>query len=349
VPPETVDEFVIGCVGQIGPEAFIARRIALAAGAREDSGALAVNRLCGSGLQAMATAWDGLKTGRQRVTLAGGAENMSRQPFLDFGARAGWKLGHRKLVDGTLSLVTDPWGDYPMGMTAEVVAERFGISRLEQDVFAAESQSRAATALEAGLVKDEIEPIKVLQGRETVLADRDEHPRTGVTAEKLAKMRAAFKTDGTVTAGNSSGINDAGAALVMTTAAHGKTLGAAPMGEMVAFTTAGVAPEIMGYAPVYAIARLLELTSLTVADLDWIELNEAFAAQAVAVIRDTGLDPARVNPWGGAIAWGHPIGATGAILALRTLRGLKESDGELGLVAVCIGGGQALAALFRRW
>jgi acetyl-CoA C-acetyltransferase len=349
VAPEAVDEFVIGCVGQVGPDAFIARRIALAAGAREDSGALAVNRLCGSGLQALMTAWDGLRAGRQRVVLAGGAENMSRQPFMDFDARSGWKLGHHELVDGTLSLVTDPWGSYPMGMTAEAVAEQFDVSRAEQDAFAAESQRRAAAALESEAVRGEIEPIKVKRGRETVMADTDQHPRPGVSVEKLAKMRPAFKTDGTVTAGNSSGINDAGAALVVTTASHAETTGQAPAGELVAFAVAGVAPQIMGYAPTYAIRRLLDQTGLAVGDLDWVELNEAFAAQAVAVIRDTGLEPDRTNPWGGAIAWGHPIGATGAILALRTLAGLKSQDGELGLVAMCIGGGQALAALFRRW
>lgn len=347
VAVEDVDEFVIGCVGQVGGDAFIARRVALAAGARPSSTALAVNRLCGSGLQAVATAALELRDGEPRLVVAGGAENMSRQPFLDYGARDGWRLGHRTLVDGTLSLVTDPWGQYPMGATAERVAERFDVGRKAQDEFAAESQRRAQAALAAGAVAEEIAPISVPERKGERRVDTDEHPRAGITVEKLAGMRPAFAAGGSVTAGNSSGINDAAAALVVTTERHAAERGLAPLGELVGFATAGVEPEIMGYAPRHAIAKVLEKTRLSLGDIGWVELNEAFAAQAVAVVRDAGLDPDRTNPLGGAIAWGHPIGATGAILTLRALLAQRREGIEHSLVSMCIGGGQAVAAVFR--
>lgn len=347
IAPDEVDEFVIGCVGQVGGDAFIARRIALAAGARTSSTAMAVNRLCGSGLQAVASAAHELRTGDSAIAVAGGSENMSRQPFMDFEARNGYRLGHHRLVDGTLSLVTDPWGDYPMGVTAERVAERYGVSREEQDAYAAESQRRAQAALEAGAVDAEIAPLTIPGRRGDTVVDRDEHPRAGVTAESLAKMRPAFAKDGSVTAGNSSGINDAGAALVVTTAAEAERRGLAPLAEFVDFVKVGLEPEVMGYAPKIAVDRILERNGMAVSDLDWVELNEAFASQAVAVIRDAGLDPERTNPLGGAIAWGHPIGATGAILTLRTAKNLRTRGLENGLVTMCIGGGQAVAAIIR--
>lgn len=215
-----VDEFVIGCVGQVGGDAFIGRRVALAAGARPSSTAMSVNRLCGSGLQAVASAALELRLGEAKLAVAGGAENMSRQPFMDFDARNGYRLGHHNLVDGTLSLVTDPWGNYPMGATAEKVAEKYNVSREEQDAFAAESQRRAQAALTSGAVASEIEPLTIPARKGDVVVDTDEHPRAGVTAESLAKMRPAFAKDGSVTAGNSSGINDAGAAVVVTTLAE---------------------------------------------------------------------------------------------------------------------------------
>ncbi|PFG39051.1 acetyl-CoA C-acetyltransferase [Georgenia soli] len=347
VAVEDVDEFVIGCVGQVGGDAFIGRRVSLAAGARPESTAMAVNRLCGSGLQAIATAAQELLVGEAKVAVAGGTENMSRQPFMDFDARNGWKLGHHNLVDGTLSLVTDPWGNYPMGMTAENVAERYGITREMQDEFAVESQRRAQVAIAEGTVKGEIEPITISERKGDRVVDTDEHPRAGVTVERLAKMRPAFKKDGSVTAGNSSGINDAGSAVVVTTAAEAERRGLKPRAELVDFTKAGVDPEIMGYAPKVAIEKLLDRQGMSAADIGWIELNEAFAAQAVAVIRDAGLDPEKVNPLGGAIAWGHPIGATGGILTVRLIEALHRNNLEHGLVSMCIGGGQAVAALFR--
>ncbi|MET3174615.1 UNVERIFIED_ORG: acetyl-CoA C-acetyltransferase [Arthrobacter sp. UYCu721] len=342
-----VNEYILGCVGQVGPDAFIARRVSLAAGAPVSSTAMSINRLCGSGLQALAAAAQELKYGDSSIVVAGGVENMTRQPFLDFQARNGHRLGNHDLVDGTLSLVTDPWGQYPMGNTAENVAERFRISREDQDAFAAESQSRAAAAQANGSVKAEITPVVVPGRKSNVTVDTDEHPRPNTTTETLAKLRPAFSKTGSVTAGNSSGINDAAAALVMTKESTADLKGLKKLGEFVAFTKVGVAPEIMGYAPTQAITRVLDKAGLTLSDIGWIELNEAFASQAVAVQRDSGLDPNIVNPLGGAIAWGHPIGATGAILTLRALYGLRDTGRQYALVAMCIGGGQAVAAVLR--
>lgn len=342
-----IDEFVIGCVGQIGGDAFIARRVALEAGACPSSTAMAVNRLCGSGLQAVASAALELRLGEAKLAVAGGSENMSRQPFMDFDARNGYRLGHHTLVDGTLSLVTDPWGNYPMGATAEKVAEKYDVSREAQDEFAAESQRRAQEALASGAVASEIEPLTIKGRKGDTVVDTDEHPRAGVSAESLGRMRPAFAKDGSVTAGNSSGINDAGAAVVMTTLAEAEARGLTPLGELVDFTKVGLEPEVMGYAPKLAIDKILQRTGLGLGDIGWVELNEAFASQAVAVIRDAGLDPEKTNPLGGAIAWGHPIGATGAILTLRTLTNMRARDIEHGLVTMCIGGGQAVAAIFR--
>ncbi|NQX13837.1 thiolase family protein [Microbacteriaceae bacterium VKM Ac-2855] len=341
-----IEEFVLGCVGQVGPDAFIARRVALQAGADKSSTAMTVNRLCGSGLQSIASAAHELSDGDASLVVAGGVENMTRQPFMDFDARNGYRLGHHTLVDGTLSLVTDPWGDYPMGRTAENVAERFRVSRQEQDEFAAESQRRAAVAQAEGLVDAEIAPVTISNRKGDTVVSTDEHPRA-TTLEKLAALRPAFSKTGSVTAGNSSGINDAAAAVVLALESTADLKGLPKLGEFVAFTKVGLAPEIMGYAPVHAISKVLDKAGLTLSDLGWIELNEAFASQAVAVQRDAGLDPALVNPLGGAIAWGHPVGATGTILTLRTLYNLRRTGREFGLVTMCIGGGQAVAAIVR--
>lgn len=344
---DAVGEFIFGCVGQTGKDAYIARRIALTAGAPTTSTALTVNRICGSGLQALVSAGDELRRGDSEVVIAGGAESMSRQPFLDLDARGGYRLGNHTLVDGTLSLVTDPFTDTPMGITAENVASRHGISRDDQDQFAAESQRRAQVAIAEGAMAAEITPVTISTRKGDQVVDSDEHPRAGITVEKLGAMRAAFTGDGTVTAGNSSGINDGAAALVLTTAKIARERGLVPLAELVDAAKAGCDPDVMGYAPRPAIDKVLARNGLSAADLDWVELNEAFAAQAVAVIRDTGLDPATVNPLGGAIAWGHPVGATGAILSLRTVTNLHSRGLEYGLVSLCIGGGQALAAIFR--
>ncbi|WP_124054956.1 thiolase family protein [Arcanobacterium ihumii] len=347
ISSEVVDEVVVGCVGQVGGDAFLARRIALEAGVREDSNAFTVNRLCGSGLQAVQSAAFELRAGDAKFAVAGGSENMSRQPFMDFDARNGWKMGNHNLVDGTLSLVTDPFGNYPMGVTAENVAEKYGISREDQDEFAVYSQEKAAKAQEAGLLAPEIVGVTVKEKRSERIFDADEHLRPGTSVEKLAKLRPAFRDGGSVTAGNSSGINDASAMLVMTTETIAKAEGLKPIGEFVSFAKAGVAPEVMGFAPALAIPRVLEKAGLALRDIDWIELNEAFAAQALAVIRDQSLDMEKTNPLGGAIALGHPVGATGAILSLRTLYNLRRTGKEFGLVSMCIGGGQGVAAVYR--
>ena len=346
VSPEEVDEVVMGCIGQVGPDAYNARRVAIAAGVPARVPALTVNRLCGSGLQAIWSAAQEIHWGSASIALAGGDESMSRMPFYDFGARAGYRLGDRTLVDGTVMMLTDPFHGIHMGVTAERVAERYGVSREEQDEFAAESQRRAATPEAKAAFADEITPVEV-GGRKPVTVTVDEHPKPATTVETLAGLRPAFQKDGTVTAGNASGINDGGAAVLVTTEEIARERGATGMVVLEAVATAAMEPELMGYAPVLALRSLFAQTGTTPNDIGTIELNEAFAAQAVAVIRDAGLDPERTNPYGGAIALGHPVGATGAILTLRVAQDLVRRDLELGIVTMCIGGGQALAALFR--
>ena len=347
VSPDEVDEVVMGCIGQVGPDAYNARRVALAAGVPTRTPAFTVNRLCGSGLQAIWSAAQEIRWGTASIALAGGDESMSRMPFYDFGARSGYKLGDRTLVDGTVMMLTDPFHGIHMGVTAENVATKYGVSRTEQDEFAAESQRRAATAEAQAAFAEEITPVEV-GGRKPVTVTVDEHPKPATTVETLAGLRPAFQKDGTVTAGNASGINDGGAAVLVTTEEIARERGATGMVVLEAVATAAMEPELMGYAPVLALRSLFAQTGTTPDDIGTIELNEAFAAQAVAVIRDAGLDPERTNPYGGAIALGHPVGATGAIHTLRVAQDLVRRDLELGIVTMCIGGGQALAALFRR-
>ena len=341
-----VDEVVMGQVGQVGADAYNARRCAIAAGIPAGATAMNVNRLCSSGLQAIVTGAQELLTGQADVVVAGGDESMSRQPFLEYGARDGWRLGERRLVDGTLSLVTDPFEGYPMGQTAELVAERYGVSREVQDSFAALSQQRAAAAIEAGHFDTEIVPIPVPRADEPFA--RDEHPRPGTTIEGLAKLKPVFAKDGTVTAGNSAGINDGAAALVLMRESEAARRGLAPRLRLRSFAVSGIEPEIMGYAPALAIPKALEKAGLSLGDIDLVELNEAFAAQAAAVVRDVGLDPEIVNVSGGAIALGHPIGATGAILTVKLMHALERLEKQRGIVTMCIGGGQGMAAVFER-
>lgn len=344
VPPDEVDEVVMGQVGQVGPDAYNARRCALVAGLPPQTTALNVNRLCASGLQAIVQGAQGLLLGDATVVVAGGNESMSRQPFLDFSARAGWRLGPRRLVDGTLSLVTDPFGAYPMGVTAERVAERWSVTREEQDAFALRSQQRASAALERGDFDAEI--VVVTGTGAPVL--HDEHLRPETTLESLASLKPVFEDGGSVTAGNSSGINDGAAAVVLTRASEAERRGLRPRLLLRAWAVTGIEPAFMGFAPAQAIPKALARAGLGLDEIDFVELNEAFAAQAVAVIRETGLDPDRVNPSGGAIALGHPVGATGAILTVKLLHGLERTGGRFGMVAMCIGGGQGMAAVFER-
>ena len=348
ISAELVDEVILGCVGQVGEDAFNARLATLKAGLPEKTTAFNVNRLCGSGLQAINSAVQELRTGEARVVVAGGNENMSIQPYLLPRSQVGWRLGEATLVDGTMSLVTDPFGRYQMGATAEKVADRYGVSREAQDQFAAESQRRAAAAIAEGRFKDQIVPVAIPQKKgDPVMANLDEHPRAGTTVESLGRLRPAFREGGSVTAGNSSGINDAGAAVVVMTRARAAELGVTAQLEWIADAVAGIAPEIMGVAPIFAVQNLLKKVGMTINDIDLMELNEAFAAQAVAVIRELEIDPERVNPNGGAIALGHPVGATGAILTVKLAYELRRRQAEWGIVTMCIGGGQGIATLFR--
>jgi len=347
--PEDVDTVIMGCIGQVGPQAYNARLVSVDAGIPKSSNAYNVNRLCGSGLQAILSAAMELQTGHSNVVVAGGNENMSAMPYLAPQERDGTKLGNRTLVDGTLAMLTDPWSDYLMGVTAENVANEYSIARSEQDAWAAQSQARTAAAVAAGAFDNEIVSVEVpgRKGSVTII-DADEHPRPDTTAEVLAKLRPSFNSDGTVTAGNSSGINDAGAATVVMRESDARARGLTPMARLVDWAAAGCEPSLMGYAPVYAIPKVLERTGMSISDIDVVELNEAFAAQVVAVVQDANLDPERTNPHGGAIALGHPVGATGAILTTKLIHDLHRRDLQTGMVTMCIGGGQALAAIFER-
>ncbi|CCK25751.1 Acetyl-CoA acetyltransferase [Streptomyces davaonensis JCM 4913] len=338
--PAAVDEVVLGCVGQVGPDAFNARRAALAAGLPVRTTAYNVNRLCGSGLQAIWSAAQSLTVGGVDLVVAGGNESMTRQPLLDYSERAADELPGASQVDGTLSLLTDPFGQYPMGMTGELVADRYGISRERQDRWAAESQRRAAVAVDEGRFRDQVVPADTADG----LVERDEHPRPGTTVAKLAALPPVFAQNGTITAGNSAGINDGAAAVLLTrTADLGP--GTTPLCLLREVAVTALEPEIMGVAPMEAISALLRLSDLTLDDIDVIELNEAFAAQVLAVMDGLKLDPDRVNPNGGAIALGHPIGATGAVLLLKAAHELRRTGGRFAVITMCIGGGQGIAAL----
>ncbi|MFV0319445.1 MAG: thiolase family protein [Microbacterium sp.] len=348
VSGDEVGEVVMGNISQVGPDAYNARRVALAAGLSSRVPAFNVNRLCGSGLQAIWSGAQELLWGGVDVVVAGGDESMSRTPFLDFNARGNARLGDRKLLDGTLAILTDPFSKKHMGVTAENVAQKYGVSRVEQDEFAVESQRRAATDAARAAFAEEIVTVSS-GGRRPVEVSVDEHPKPGTTLDVLAGLRAAFADGGSVTAGNASGINDGAAATVLMRESDVRSRGLSGLATLEAVATAGNEPELMGYAPVYALQRLWEQTGLSPADVDVIELNEAFASQAVAVIRDAELDAAKVNPYGGAIALGHPVGATGAILTVRAALDLKRRDLEYAVVTMCIGGGQALAALIKRW
>lgn len=346
VSPELVDEVVVGNVGQVAENAFIARMCALRAGLPKTSTAMAVNRLCGSGLQAINTAAQTIKSGEADIVVAAGTENMDLLPYYVRKGRYGYRFGHSQLEDGLLTALTDPFGNYAMGVTAEKVAERFGISREEQDRFALRSQERARQAIDNGYFDDEIASVEVKGRRgEVTLFEKDEHPRQ-TSFEKLSKLKPAFKEGGTVTAGNASGINQGAAAVVIMTKEKADELGLKPMAYIREQAIAGVEPEIMGYAPAPAVTKVLDKAGMTLDDIDLLELNEAFAAQAVAVVRDLGIDEEKVNPNGGAIALGHPIGATGTILTVKALYDMKRRRLQRAIVSLCIGGGQGIATIF---
>ncbi|MBM4415087.1 MAG: thiolase family protein [Chloroflexi bacterium] len=345
--PEQVDQVVLGNVGQVAEDGYIARVATLKAGLPQGTPAYTVNRICGSGLEAIHTAARWLQTGDAEVIVAGGAENMSMMPFLLRKARFGYRLGHAELEDGTLHLITDPYLKIHMGITAENLAQKYEVSRDVQDQYALRSQERALAAIEAGYFKDQILSLDVRQNRKSIVFDTDEHPRAS-SMDILGKLRPAFKADGNVTAGNASGINDGAAALVVTTAAKARELGIKPRMRLVARAEAGVDPATMGEGPIPAIEKALAKAGLTVGDIDTFELNEAFAAVAAACSAVLGLPSEKTNPNGGAIALGHPVGASGAILTVKAMHELERIGGRYGVVSLCIGGGQGIAAVFER-
>jgi acetyl-CoA C-acetyltransferase len=349
VPPEAVDEVIMGCIAQVGPDAYNARRVAIAAGIPVSSTAVTVNRLCGSGLQSILDGAMQLQVGASDVVVAGGDENMTRVPYLMPEGRAGFRLGDRSLIDGTLAMLTDPWSNELMGSTAEAVARVHSVSRLDQDTWAALSQQRAVAAMARGVFAEQIVGIDVPMGKgKTTTVTIDEHPRAGTTVETLALLVPSFAKDGTVTAGNSSGINDGAGAVVLMREEDAIREGRQPMLRLRAWGRGGLEPGLMGFAPSIAIPRALAKAGMSIEDLDVVELNEAFAAQVVAVMRTMKMTEEQTNPNGGAIAFGHPVGATGAILATRLAYDLRDRDLQTGMVTMCIGGGQALAAIFER-
>jgi acetyl-CoA C-acetyltransferase len=329
-------------------DAYLSRVAGMNAGLPKETPAFNVNRLCGSGLQAILSAAQAITLGDCELAIGAGAENMSRGAYLMPGARWGTRMGDAQILDYMVGALHDPFHKIHMGITAENVAEQFGISRSMMDELAAESHRRAAAAIAAGRFKEQIVAV-VTQGRKgEVRFDTDEHVKPETTVETLAKMRAAFKKDGAVTAGNASGINDGAGAVVLASADAVKSHGLKPMARLVGYAHAGVEPTLMGIGPVPSTRKVLERTGLSVKDLDVIESNEAFAAQACAVVKELGLDPAKVNPNGSGISLGHPIGATGAIITTKALYELQRVGGRYALVTMCIGGGQGIAAIFER-
>jgi acetyl-CoA C-acetyltransferase len=345
---DEVGHVVFGHVINTEPkDMYMARVVALNGGVTEQAPALTVNRLCGSGLQAIVSAAQAIALGDTNVAIAGGAENMSRAPHSTQTARWGQRMGDPTLADMLIGALTDPFHSYHMGVTAENIASDRGISRNEQDVLAVESHRRASVAARQGHFKDQIVPVVLASRRGDVIFDTDEHVRHDVSLADMAKLKPVFlKEGGTVTAGNASGINDAAAALVLVEREHAERRGLKPLARLVSYAHAGVDPRYMGMGPVPASRLALERAGIAVSDLDVIEANEAFAAQACAVTRELGLDPAKVNPNGSGISLGHPIGATGALITVKAIHELRRISGRYALVTMCIGGGQGIAAIF---
>lgn len=347
VAPEDVNEVVMGCVGQAAENAFMARVSAIKAGIPYEATALTVNRLCSSGLQAIVTAAMEIDEGFCEIAVAGGGESMNNIPYYIRKMRTGYRMGHGEVEDGLVTALSDPITRDHMGITAENVAERYHVSREDQDKYALLSQQRAAKARDEGKFKDEIIPLEVkVNKKETKIFDTDEYIRDNTTLEKLEKLRPAFKKDGTVTAGNASGINDCGAAVVLMKAEEAEKRGQKPIVRIVEAAAAGVDPAYMGIGPVPAVRKLLKKTGLTLADIGLFELNEAFASQMLACIRELGLDINKVNVNGSGISMGHPIGATGCIITIKLMNEMVRRNERYGIATLCIGGGQGLAVLF---
>ena len=350
VDPQQVGHLVLGHVVHTEPkDQYISRLAAVNGGLPHECSALTVNRLCGSGLQAIISAAQNIMLGDTDIAVGGGAESMSRGGYMMPSARFGARMGDTKLVDMMVGALTDPFDTVHMGMTAENIANKWGISREAQDQFALESQKRADAAIKAGHFKSQILPIELKSRKGVTMFDTDEHPKSDTTMETLAKLKTAFvKENGSVTAGNASGINDGAAAVVLMEAGAASKAGLKPMARLVAYGHAGVDPKFMGIGPVPAVRKALQRAGLKVSDIDIIESNEAFAAQACAVAKDLDFDPAKVNVNGGAIALGHPIGATGAILTVKAIYELQRTAKRYALVTMCIGGGQGIAAIYER-
>jgi acetyl-CoA C-acetyltransferase len=349
VDPKQVNQLVLGNV--IHTEAkdmYISRVATIKAGLPQETTALTVNRLCGSGLQAIVSAAQAIQLGDADIAIGAGAESMSRGGYLDPTKRWGARMGDANAIDMMVGALTDPFDTGHMGITAENIADQWKISREQQDEFAVESHRRAVNAIEKGYFKEQIVPVELKTRKGTVVFDKDEHPRADATLEGMAKLRAVFKKEGSVTAGNASGINDGAAAVVLMEKEAAQKAGLKPIARLVSYGLAGVDPKIMGIGPVPAVKRALDKAGLTVDDMDVIESNEAFAVQALAVSCDLKFDPKKTNPNGGAVGLGHPIGATGAVLTVKALYELQRTGGRYALVTMCIGGGQGIAAVYER-
>ncbi len=348
--PARIGQCVFGNVIHTEPkDMYLSRVAAINGGLPHDTGALTLNRLCGSGMQAIVSAAQYILLGDVDAAVAGGAESMSRGAYMNTTQRWGARMGDAKTMDAMVGALTDPFDTVHMGVTAENVAKQCGVSRAQQDAFAVESHHRAAAAVAAGHFKEQILPVELKSRKGPVSFETDEHVKADSTAEGMAKLKAVFqKENGTVTAGNASGINDAAAAVVLMEESAATKAGHKPMARLVAYGHAGVDPKVMGLGPISAVKRALTRAGLRLADIDVIESNEAFAAQAIGVSKELGLDPAKVNPNGGAIALGHPIGATGAILTIKAMYELQRTGGRYALVTMCIGGGQGIAGIIER-
>ena len=350
IQPEQVEETIIGCVLSAGLGQNVARQVAIGAGVSVDSPAMTIDMVCGSGLRALMLAAQQISNGNADVVLAGGTESMSNAPYVLPKARWGHRMGNGTLVDVMVNDgLTDVFNGYHMGITAENIAEKYCITREEQDKFALQSQQRTQTAIQEGRFKEEILPIPLPQKKgDPILFDMDEYPKADTTYEKLAKLKPAFKPDGTVTAGNASGINDGAAMFVLMSRGKAEQLGIKPLAKIVSYACAGVDPSVMGLGPIPATKKALAIAGLSIADMGLIEANEAFAVQAIAVMRELGLDPDKTNVNGGAVALGHPIGASGSRIAVTLLHEMHKRDIRFGLATLCIGGGQGASMIFER-
>ncbi len=347
--PEDMEHVVFGNVIHTDPrDMYLARYAGVRGGLPIETPALTLNRLCGSGLQAIVTASQMIQLGEAQAAVAGGAEVMSRAPYWLPNMRWGARMNHAQVLDAMVGGLSDPFESCHMGVTAENIASRWGITREDQDALAVESHRRASVAVNEGRFKSQILPIEIKERRKVTVFDTDEHVRHGATMDDMAKLKPVFNPEGSVTAGNASGINDAAAALVLMNAETAEAKGLKPLARLRGYAVAGVEPEIMGIGPVPAIRKVLEKTGLSVADLDVIELNEAFAAQALACVRDLDLPMEKVNPNGSGISLGHPVGATGALITVKALYELERTGGSIALISMCIGGGQGIAAIFER-